>query len=80
MSYLTYNQIKSLIVWAIAEGRSAAAGVDNYLMGEKRTYQVPFSPLFNSRRLHGCTTAWTSVPLCPAGTLEECAGGTITRM
>jgi glutamate synthase (NADPH/NADH) small chain len=25
---------QSLIVWAIAEGRSAAAGVDRYLMGE----------------------------------------------
>ncbi len=25
---------QSLIVWAIAEGRSAAAGVDAYLMGE----------------------------------------------
>jgi glutamate synthase (NADPH/NADH) small chain len=25
---------QSLIVWAIAEGRAAAAGVDNYLMGE----------------------------------------------
>jgi len=24
---------QSLIVWAIAEGRSAAAGVDEYLMG-----------------------------------------------
>ena len=27
---------QSLIVWAIAEGRSAAAGVDRYLMGESR--------------------------------------------
>ena len=25
---------QSLIVWAIAEGRSAAAGIDKYLMGE----------------------------------------------
>jgi len=25
---------QSLIVWAIAEGRSCAAGVDTYLMGE----------------------------------------------
>ncbi len=25
---------QSLIVWAIAEGRSCAAGVDRYLMGE----------------------------------------------
>ena len=25
---------QSLIVWAIAEGRAAAAGVDEYLMGE----------------------------------------------
>ena len=27
---------QSLIVWAIAEGRSAAAGIDQYLMGESR--------------------------------------------
>ena len=27
---------QSLIVWAIAEGRSAAAGIDHYLMGETR--------------------------------------------
>ena len=27
---------QSLIVWAIAEGRAAAAGVDAYLMGESR--------------------------------------------
>ena len=27
---------QSLIVWAIAEGRSAAAGVDRYLMGETK--------------------------------------------
>jgi glutamate synthase (NADPH/NADH) small chain len=27
---------QSLIVWAIAEGRSAAAGVDNWLMGESQ--------------------------------------------
>ena len=27
---------QSLIVWAIAEGRSAAAGIDRYLMGETR--------------------------------------------
>jgi len=27
---------QSLIVWAIAEGRSAAAGIDQYLMGETR--------------------------------------------
>ena len=25
---------QSLIVWAIAEGRSAAAGIDKYLMGD----------------------------------------------
>ena len=25
---------QSLIVWAIAEGRSAARGIDRYLMGE----------------------------------------------
>ncbi len=34
---------QSLIVWAIAEGRAAAAGVDNYLMGE--TYlPIPIAP------------------------------------
>jgi len=27
---------QSLIVWAIAEGRSAAAGVDTYLMNQSR--------------------------------------------
>jgi glutamate synthase (NADPH/NADH) small chain len=27
---------QSLIVWAIAEGRAAAAGVDAHLMGETR--------------------------------------------
>ena len=27
---------QSLIVWAIAEGRSAAAGVDRYLMGDTK--------------------------------------------
>jgi glutamate synthase (NADPH/NADH) small chain len=27
---------QSLIVWAIAEGRSCAAGVDRYLMGETK--------------------------------------------
>jgi glutamate synthase (NADPH/NADH) small chain len=27
---------QSLIVWAIAEGRAAAAGVDEFLMGESR--------------------------------------------
>jgi glutamate synthase (NADPH) small chain len=27
---------QSLIVWAIAEGRACAAGVDTYLMGETR--------------------------------------------
>jgi glutamate synthase (NADPH/NADH) small chain len=27
---------QSLIVWAIAEGRAAAAGVDEYLMGASR--------------------------------------------
>ena len=27
---------QSLIVWAIAEGRSAAAGIDRHLMGETR--------------------------------------------
>ena len=27
---------QSLIVWAIAEGRSAARAIDHYLMGESR--------------------------------------------
>ena len=27
---------QSLIVWAIAEGRSAARGIDEYLMGESK--------------------------------------------
>jgi len=27
---------QSLVVWAIAEGRRAARGVDNYLMGATR--------------------------------------------
>ena len=31
-----------LIVWAIAEGRSAAHGVDRYLMG-RRTFPAPVS-------------------------------------
>ena len=34
---------QSLIVWAIAEGRSAAAGVDRYLMGETRL-PTPIEP------------------------------------
>ena len=34
---------QSLIVWAIAEGRAAAAGVDAYLMGETRL-PVPVKP------------------------------------
>jgi glutamate synthase (NADPH/NADH) small chain len=33
---------QSLIVWAIAEGRAAAAGVDGWLMGETALpYPVP---------------------------------------
>ena len=34
---------QSLIVWAIAEGRSAAAGVDRYLMGETKL-PAPIAP------------------------------------
>ena len=34
---------QSLIVWAIAEGRSCAAGVDNWLMGDTRL-PVPIGP------------------------------------
>ena len=34
---------QSLIVWAIAEGRAAAAGVDTYLTGSS-TLPVPIKP------------------------------------
>jgi glutamate synthase (NADPH/NADH) small chain len=34
---------QSLIVWAIAEGRACAAGVDAYLMGET-TLPAPILP------------------------------------
>ena len=34
---------QSLIVWAIAEGRSCAAGVDRWLMGET-TLPAPIAP------------------------------------
>jgi glutamate synthase (NADPH/NADH) small chain len=34
---------QSLIVWAIAEGRSCAAGVDRYLMGES-ALPAPIAP------------------------------------
>jgi glutamate synthase (NADPH/NADH) small chain len=34
---------QSLIVWAIAEGRSAAAGADRYLMGDTKL-PVPIAP------------------------------------
>ena len=34
---------QSLIVWAIAEGRAAAAGVDRYLMGET-ALPAPIAP------------------------------------
>jgi glutamate synthase (NADPH/NADH) small chain len=34
---------QSLIVWAIAEGRSCAAGVDRYLMGESEL-PAPIAP------------------------------------
>jgi len=34
---------QSLIVWAIAEGRSCAAGVDNWLMGETQL-PTPIAP------------------------------------
>jgi glutamate synthase (NADPH/NADH) small chain len=36
---------QSLIVWAIAEGREAARGVDTYLMGESAL------PLAGAKRL-----------------------------
>ena len=35
---------QSLIVWAIAEGRSAAAGVDAYLMGGFSALPRPIGP------------------------------------
>ena len=35
---------QSLIVWAIAEGRSAAAAVDSYLMGEPSALPAPLEP------------------------------------
>jgi glutamate synthase (NADPH/NADH) small chain len=35
---------QSLIVWAIAEGRSAAAGVDAYLMGGSSALPRPINP------------------------------------
>jgi glutamate synthase (NADPH) small chain len=35
---------QSLIVWAIAEGRACAAGVDAYLMGETRSARSPVKP------------------------------------
>ena len=35
---------QSLIVWAIAEGRSCAAGVDRYLIGETQL-AVPIAPV-----------------------------------
>jgi len=35
---------QSLIVWAIAEGRSAAAGVDAYLMGGTSALPRPINP------------------------------------
>lgn len=35
---------QSLIVWAIAEGRSAAAGVDAYLIGEESPLPRPINP------------------------------------
>lgn len=36
---------QSLIVWAIAEGRSAAHGIDAYLTGEPSELPKPISPL-----------------------------------
>ena len=35
---------QSLIVWAIAEGRSAAAGVDGYLRGAPTALPAPVEP------------------------------------
>jgi glutamate synthase (NADPH/NADH) small chain len=40
---------QSLIVWAIAEGRSAAAAVDRYLMGES-TLPAPITPSAMAQR------------------------------
>ena len=35
---------QSLIVWAIAEGRAAAAGVDSWLRGGRSTLPSPIAP------------------------------------
>ena len=56
---------QSLIVWAIAEGRAAAAGVDRYLMG-RTALPAPIKPDRRAaavgpsravRRSHGCCDA-----------------------
>jgi NADPH-dependent glutamate synthase beta subunit-like oxidoreductase len=39
---------QSLIVWAIAEGRSAASAVDSYLTGAASTLPTPVSPYSTS--------------------------------
>ena len=49
---------QSLIVWAIAEGRAAAAGVDRYLMGQT-ALPAPIKPTAAPQRLAG--TGKTSV-------------------
>ena len=43
---------QSLIVWAIAEGRAAAAGVDRYLMGQARCQRPSSRPPRRSSRSH----------------------------
>ena len=43
---------QSLIVWAIAEGRSAARGIDQYLMGES-TLPAPLSSIHPTSPMHG---------------------------
>jgi len=35
---------QSLIVWAIAEGRSAASAVDRYLIGQESVLPAPITP------------------------------------
>jgi glutamate synthase (NADPH/NADH) small chain len=42
---------QSLIVWAIAEGRSAAAGVDAYLMGGSSALPRPVNPMDRPLRI-----------------------------
>ena len=44
---------QSLIVWAIAEGRAAAAGVDRYLMG-RTALPAPIKPTARAAAMSAC--------------------------